>query len=427
MTLTSADCEPPSRCLTVPNRSPVVCAVDVGSSYVKAAVYDGLLRQRGRAQAQFPVTRNGDRVEADLPDVWLAVAATIRAAIATSDLAPTMLALTTQMAGLVLLDGTYCPVGPYILGIDRRAFVGRRPDNVSASARTGCPSGGIYPADKLAWLAERKPARLAAARFIGGLKDYLLYRLCGVWVTDHSSASTTGLYDQLSGSWWREAVQGVGISASMLPMVVPGSQTVGGVLAAAADQCGLRTGLPVIAGLGDGPAASLAAGAIHPRSLCLSLGTTVVARLFVTQPDLPALGVPMFRQQVDASAFFIGCRFDAVDGAFTLVGSPGSRLDMSEFSTVMRAVIDRYGVREIRPTGSRSHSPEIAAALARDWALPIRFTGALDGTRGMAVLALAGTNPAELETICRHIPVTTRLGQSTVSDTAKTVGKNDPG
>lgn len=372
------------------SRDRMVCAVDVGSSTVKAAVYDRWLRLRAEAHAPFPARMAGGRAEADLPEVWQVVAAVIRDTVDGSGVEPTVVAMTTQMAGLALLDNDDRPLGRYILGVDRRA-ASHHGGGAVAVARTGCPPGNIHPVDKLAWLAQHEPGRLAAAHTIGGLKDFLLHQLCGVWVTDPSSASATGLYDQLAQRWWPDAARRVGVEVSMLPEIVPADHLVGTVTVDAAHACGLPPGVPVIAGLGDGPAANLAVGALSPHQLCLSLGTTVVARLFVPEPDLPEVGVSLFRHRVGSRTFCVGCRFDQdrrMDGAYTLVGRPGHVYDQAEIPGLLRGFLDRYAVRELRPSGSRSHQPGAAAALEAQWKLPVRLTGARDGTRGVARLAL---------------------------------------
>lgn len=340
-----------------------VLAVDVGSTYIKAAVYDESLQPLRQARGDFPAIRDGGRAEADLDAVWEAFSSTVAGMEA-----PTMI-LSAQMAGLVLLDGDKKPVGPAILGVDRRVE-----DTAADSARTGCPPGGIYPANKLKWLSHHDPDRLARARFVGGIKEFLLHRLTGAWITDPSSASTTGLYDLSTQDWWPDAVSAAGIEIAHLPTIAPPEQ---------------RVGTSVLVGMGDGPAANLACGAVGNEKLCLSVGTTVVARLLVRGRRLPASPVPHFVQHVVDDQYCVGVRFDAVDETrYSPVGAPDIRVTLAEIPDIMRPLMSEYGATELRPIGSRCTDAEFLRQLESDWGLPVHAAGSFDGTRGVALVAL---------------------------------------
>lgn len=371
-----------------------ICAVDVGSTFIKAAGYDAELRMLGSARTGFPAVVDGGRAEADPQQMWLALASTVRQATAAVGVPVTALVLSAQMAGLALLDRQARPLGPVILGVDRRG------DGVPADPRTGCPSGAIYPVGKLAWLAAHQPQRLAAACYVGGVKEYLLHRLAGVWVTDPSSASTTGLYDVSAGHWLPDPRH---IRVEHLPLILRPGARAGVVSPQAAGECGLPAGTPVFTGVGDGPAASLACGAVGGARLCLSLGTTLVARLLVRGHTLPQSRVPFFIQHVDGDWYGLGVRFDLDGETCTPVGAPGLRLSPSQLPAVLRPLLDTYGVRELRPIGGRDTD---LRRLADAWGLPVRTTGAYDGTRGAALLALAGadTEPG-LERLAARVPV----------------------
>lgn len=384
-----------------------ICAVDVGSTAIKVAVYIGRqraqrttasLRTLAAARADFPAVREPGRAEADPERMWHAFAAAVRDAATNTPVPVTRLVLSAQMAGLLLLDDRARPLGPAILGVDRRA------EPVAADPRTGCPPGAIYPAGKLAWLAVHEPGRLAAARYVGGIKEYLLHRLTGAWVTDPSCASTTGLYDVITGRWLPDPRDA---RIEYLPRVARPRERVGVVSARAADDCGLPVGTPVLAGLGDGPAANLACGAAGDRRLCLSLGTTIVARLLVRGRTLPDADIPYFVQHVDADWYCLGIRFDPDGEFYAPVGVPGMRLAESELPALLRALLGAYPVEELRPIGGRSQDPDLPRRLAAQWGLPVRMTGAHDGTRGVALLALDDHD--DLATLAERVPVTAEL------------------
>lgn len=361
-----------------------VCAVDVGSSYIKAAVYTAEQRLLGASTTAFPARRLEERAEADPGAVWDSFTAAVRGAVATAAVSPTGLAIASQMAGLVLLDARQEPIGPVILGIDGRR--GRTPTR-SGDGRWSA----VHSAAKLRWLAENRPADVAAATFVGGIKEYLLARLTGAWVTDPSSASVSGLYDVRERSWSSTAISGAALSIDALPDVIRCTSIVGRLLPPAAAACSMPSTTRVAAGIGDGPAGNLAAGATGSGRVCLSLGTTLVARLFVRwgpEEALPDCRVPLFVQHVDGDWFCIGARLDQLGGRDDIVGSidaPDLRMHPSELPEALAPLLDWFFATELRPVASGLDVPALVA-LATQWSLPVVQTAATDGTLGAAGL-----------------------------------------
>src|SRR5581483_4428230 len=108
--------------------------------------------------------------------------------------------------------------------------------------------------------------------------DYLAGRLTGGPVaTDFSHALKTG-YDLLGQDWPAAVLDQLGLPVAMLPEVVRPGTRLGSVAAAAAEHTGLVAGTPVLAGMTDGCAAQIAAGALTPGSWNSVLGTTLVLK-----------------------------------------------------------------------------------------------------------------------------------------------------
>jgi sugar (pentulose or hexulose) kinase len=172
-----------------------------------------------------------------------------------------------------------------------------------------------------------------------------------------------------------------------LPRVAGAADVAGPLSVDAAAVCGLAAGIPVAVGLGDGPAANLAAGAVGGQRLCVSLGTTIVVRLLVRGPVAPEAGLPFFVQCVAGAWCCVGVRFSGDPAAgYTPVGVPGMRLRPAELPAVLRPLLDTYGVTELRPAGGGGQAQALRE-LADVWRLPVRDTAAGDGTRGAALLA----------------------------------------
>jgi sugar (pentulose or hexulose) kinase len=108
--------------------------------------------------------------------------------------------------------------------------------------------------------------------------DFIATRLTGLRVaTDTSHALKTG-YDLLHDAWPHDALHELGVPADLLPDVVEPGTVLGYVTTDAAEHTGLTAGAPVMAGMTDGCASQIAAGALAAGSCNSVLGTTLVLK-----------------------------------------------------------------------------------------------------------------------------------------------------
>jgi xylulokinase len=131
------------------------------------------------------------------------------------------------------------------------------------------------------------------------------FGLAGTWLTgeraiDPTQASYTGLMASTDGScrWLADVVQRLGIPPQQLPPVRPSLSVLGPLLATAAATLGLPTGIPVLVGSGDTPAASYALGTEPGGRPLLIMGTTHVVSNALAVPDPRARAL----QRVDVRA-----------------------------------------------------------------------------------------------------------------------------
>ena len=160
--------------------------IDLGTSGIKAVLFEGL--DRPLAEAKRPVAVSRPRVgwaEQD-PDLWVeAVFACLdEVAAARPDLMPAVagIGLSGQMLAALLLDEALRPILPAMLWNDQRALaecaelLARVPD---IGRRTnGAPDPGIT-APKLLWLARHEPEGMGRARMLLLTKDYMRLGLPG--------------------------------------------------------------------------------------------------------------------------------------------------------------------------------------------------------------------------------------------------------
>jgi gluconokinase len=143
----------------------------------------------------------------------------------------------------------------------------------------------MSPLAKLVWWRETDPATFAAVRWWAGIKELVLVALTGALLTDHGTASGTGLRNLRTGTWDEGALGLAGLGADRLPELVDGAQVT--ALTAAV---GLPAGTPVVVGGADGPLANLGLGAIRPGDVACSIGTSGAVRAAVDAPWVDEAG-----------------------------------------------------------------------------------------------------------------------------------------
>jgi gluconokinase len=277
----------------------LVLAVDVGTSSVRAMVFDAAGNVTARSQCSYSTIRPAPYQEEQDPDTIRSE--TYRAMVgclAQSGAAPERvgaICFSSQLYGIIALDAADRPMTRNIMWSDGRA----EPQAEAMKAAgvqgrlypiTGCPMNSIYPIAKLAWLAETDPEVFRQARRFVSIKEYVVAPLISDWVVDHSMASPTGLFDIHRRCWHPEALAAVGVAEDRLSRPVSGVE--GFRLAAGSPLAGrsLPDGVQVFLGGGDGPLANLGSGASAPGAVNIDLGTSGAVRCTVTRPIVDAAG-----------------------------------------------------------------------------------------------------------------------------------------
>jgi xylulokinase len=243
-------------------RPPAVLGIDLGTSQIKALLCarDGSVLGQGLAGYQVSTPRPG-WAEADAEQWWLATRTAVRSAIGSAPAEVVGLAIVGQMHGLVLVTERSGLLRPPIIWLDRRAGAEvadyqRLPADLRA--RLGnAPSAGMA-GPLLLWMSRHEPDVYRLARWMLQPKDWLRLRLTGQVATDPTDASGTLLFDLARGAWATDVAQALGLRTELLPEIRPPAEIAGTLQPAAAEQLGLRPGLPVAIGAADTAASLLA-------------------------------------------------------------------------------------------------------------------------------------------------------------------------
>jgi gluconokinase len=267
-----------------------VVGIDIGTTSAKAGAFDADGRETGATEVPYPLLepQPGWAVQDPAVVVDAVVAATRGALAAARDAGVEVagLSFSTAMHSLVGLDGDDAPITELVTWADQRAAPQAerlRAERPELHDRTGTPLHPMSPLTKLVWFSENEPELCArAARWVG-VKELVVARLTGEWVTDHSVASGTGLMNLAALEYDTEALEVAGVTAAQLPALAPAKHTMS-LSAAGAEALGAAPDLPLVLGAGDGPLANLGVGAVKPGVAACSIGTSGALRLMVERP-----------------------------------------------------------------------------------------------------------------------------------------------
>ncbi|HEX8004332.1 MAG TPA: glycerol kinase [Mycobacteriales bacterium] len=257
-----------------------VLAIDAGTTGVTALVVDrgaNVVARGYREFAQhFP---EPGWVEHDPDDIWHAVLAACRQALAASPVEPVAVGVTDQRETAVLWDReTLTAPRTAIVWQDRRtaAICDRlRPHEDRVRELTGLRLDPYFTGTKLTWLAEHDLAAWAGVTrgetAVGTVDSYVLARLTAgaAHATEPSNASRTLLYDLAAGAWSPELCDLLGVPVGALPEIRPSSGEFGRTDPAAF----LGLDLPVTGIAGDQQAALFGQACFEPGESKCTYGT----------------------------------------------------------------------------------------------------------------------------------------------------------
>ncbi|TAH21965.1 MAG: gluconate kinase [Cytophagales bacterium] len=149
--------------------------------------------------------------------------------------------------------------------------------------QTGTAIHAMSPLCKLLWFKDQKANLLNDAHKFIGIKEYLFFKLFGVYVIDYSLASATGLFDVFGLAWHLKSLQLIGIEATKLSTPVP-TTTIFRLAPDAAFLAGLPPETPFVIGASDGCLANLGAGAVNNGEIATTIGTSGAIRMTSDKP-----------------------------------------------------------------------------------------------------------------------------------------------
>ncbi|KQS75198.1 ribulokinase [Rhizobium sp. Leaf384] len=302
-----------------------VLGVDVGTGSARAGVFDLAGRLRGAAKRDITLFREaGGLVEQSSTDIWAAVCAVVREAVAEAGIDPgAVIGLGFDATcSLVVLGegGAPLPVGPsddpdrdIIVWMDHRAVAQAARINELGHDVLRYVGGRISPemqTPKLLWLRENRPAIFAAAWQFFDLADFLTFKATGSLARSTCTVTCKWTYLAHESRWDPTYFARVGLDVLALEgfsrigtdIVAPGTPLGQGLSAEAARAMGLKPGTAVAAGMIDAHAGGIGTVGIDQgpgSNLGYVFGTSSCTMTSTTEPVfVPGVWGPYFSAMV---------------------------------------------------------------------------------------------------------------------------------
>ncbi len=185
-----------------------------------------------------------------------------------------------QMHGLVIVDKKLEVLRPAIIWCDSRAVqIGEQA--TESIGKQKCLENllnmpGNFTASKLKWVRDNEPQIYSKIHKIMLPGDYLAMKMTGQINTTPSGLSEGIMWDFKEDKIADFVLENYGIDAQLLPDVVDTFSLQGQLTKQAADELGLKAGVPISYRAGDQPNNALSLGVLEPGQVAVTAGTSGV-------------------------------------------------------------------------------------------------------------------------------------------------------
>ncbi len=270
------------------SRSPILLALDVGTSGVRASLFDEdgneVPGQSVRINSTSSVLAESGAINADvLVDQVTQAIDALFSSLYQTNTSIELVAISCFWHSLMGVDEGGKPTTPLFGWSDIRSKrqvqqLKNELDEAKFHARTGCRFHPSYWPAKLLRLREDEPHVFRGTRKWISFADYLMLLLVGDTATSVSMASGTGVMDQRTCEWDSELLAAIGINAEQLPEITS-KAPVAKLSATYAERWPWLSNAKITPAVGDGAANNIGAGCSTRENAALMIGTSGAMRV----------------------------------------------------------------------------------------------------------------------------------------------------
>lgn len=268
--------------------------IDIGTTGAKTLLIRADGAQMWHAYMPYPLLApKAGYSEQDAEDWWKALVYTVRDVMKKSALRPEQVAacsLSLQGGTMVPTDADYRPLRSAIVwndirGAKQREDFAHRFGPAYMYEKSGWSLSSGQNAMAIAWMRENEPELFDQTAFFCSVPDWISYRLTGHAVVDISDSGINQLADIRAGVYDAGILDFCEIRREQLAPIVKSGELIGGLSACAAEELGLKAGMPVVSGAHDQFAGAIGAGLFSGGDALLATGTTWGATALSDKPN----------------------------------------------------------------------------------------------------------------------------------------------
>jgi xylulokinase len=274
--------------------------LDAGTTSIKGILISRDGHIVATAGQEYLLDSHNDRCELDPEIYWQTTVQILRSLLAHvpgRDIAA--LSFSSQGETLIAVDRNGRPLRKAIVWLDNRstaeaAQIEQEFGLDRILAVTGLPEVlPLWPATKIVWLQKNEPHVFNQVHKYLLVHDYLIYKLTGQYVSEHSLLSSTLCFDIVKKTWWKEMLDYMHITPDQLPAISPAAHLIAPVQKKIAQEIGLNPDTMVVTGAYDHTAGAIGAGNIEVGVTTETTGAAMAMVVTLDQPILdPGLKLP---------------------------------------------------------------------------------------------------------------------------------------
>jgi xylulokinase len=256
--------------------------IDVGTTGCKAALFSEGGERLASAYEEYDFrSPQPGWAQLDAVEVWQKVKRTVSKAARSSASDPVeALAVSSLGEAMVPVTEDRQVLGPSILNFDIRGqeYVADLKDVLPDDQLyriNGNTLGNHYGLTKLKWIKAHQPHLYQETHKFLLWSSFVSFMLGAEPVVDYSLANRTLLFDVDEEGWSKELLGLAGLDRSKLPDAAPSGTLIGTVSDRMADELGLPSNLPIVAGAHDQCANAVGCGVVEEGYAVYGMGTFI--------------------------------------------------------------------------------------------------------------------------------------------------------
>ncbi|MFX1338777.1 MAG: FGGY-family carbohydrate kinase [Promethearchaeota archaeon] len=228
-------------------------------------------------------------VEQDANSWWDSIKKTIEAAIKKSGIDKSeivSLSVTNQRETIVPVDIEGNPLHNALVWQDRRTidqveFIKNKIGADKIYKTTGLTIDPYFSATKILWFKDKRPNIYNKTHKFLLVADYIIYKLTGKFVSDHSNLSRTMLFDINNLKYSEDIASDMGLDLDKMPEPIESGVDIGEIVTEETD---FDRKTLVVSGAGDQQSAALGVGVVSPGEIKCTTGTGSFILAYLNQP-----------------------------------------------------------------------------------------------------------------------------------------------